>query len=77
MTLVPCPSQAASGGVRTAVATAPLPPQTNSGPEESGDGVPGSRQGKVSGLAEPEAGGAERSHEYPNKFGRTLLSAAP
>ena len=40
-------------------------------------GCLGSRQGKVSGLVEPEAGGAERSYEYRKKFGGTLLSAAP
>ena len=40
-------------------------------------GCLGSRQGKVSGLVEPEARGAERSYEYRKKFGGTLLSAAP
>ena len=40
-------------------------------------GCLGSRKGKVSGLVEPEARGAERSYEYRKKFGGTLLSAAP
>ena len=70
MTLVPCPSHAASGAV-------PLPPQTDS------QGLRGQVMGRLGSCLrrslrarELEAEGAERSYEYRKRSGRTSLSAA-